>query len=326
MAGEPTRPIPMTVLGGYLGSGKTTLLNEVLASDQPGRIAVIVNDFGSVNIDADLVRSRTGDTLELTNGCVCCDLADGMAAVMERIRGMQPVPDHVIVEVSGVGDPRAVARWAGHPGFRLHLVLVCVDVETVRSRASDRWVADTVRQQLASAGELLLTRTDVASPDVSAGVRRWLAREVPDVPVTDDRLAIVTGLLRPGEDPVPPADAGGADTGGTHDHAEVHRSFSAESDNVVDLAAVYRLLKLLPAPAVRAKGVLRTRQEPDRRTVVQWAGTRVEASDDGPWRPGERSALVVITAGPAGVSESLGWRVKEALRQPSDVSVSGPEP
>ncbi len=79
---------------------------------------MVVNDFGALNVDADLVRSRSEDTLELSNGCVCCSLADGMAAVMERLRAMDPPPDQVVVEVSGVGDPSKVAGWGDHPGFR----------------------------------------------------------------------------------------------------------------------------------------------------------------------------------------------------------------
>ena len=76
----------MTVLGGYLGAGKTTLINDLLSRAENQRVAVVVNDFGALNIDAELVRSRSEDTLELSNGCVCCSLADGMAAVMERLR------------------------------------------------------------------------------------------------------------------------------------------------------------------------------------------------------------------------------------------------
>jgi G3E family GTPase len=303
----------MTVLGGYLGSGKTTLLNEALSSDHPGRLAVIVNDFGAVNIDADLIRSRTGNALELTNGCVCCDLADGMAAVMDQLRSMRPIPDQVVVEVSGVGNPRAVASWAEHPGFRLGKVLVCVDVTTVRARASDRWVGDTVRQQLASADELLLTKTDVVPRRETQAVREWLERNVPGVPAADDRQRSVAGLLSP--EPTPGAHGGAADADSTsHEHASSHRSYSAESDGEVDLAAVKRLLRRLPAATVRVKGVLRTRQEPARRTVVQWAGSRVELHDDGPWRHGDKSRLVLITARPEAAPE-VERQVEDMIRK-----------
>jgi G3E family GTPase len=299
MASDVAVPTPMTVLGGYLGAGKTTLLNEALSSNHPGRLAVIVNDFGSVNIDADLIRSRTGNALELTNGCVCCDLADGMAAVMDQLKSMRPAPDHVVVEVSGVGNPRAVASWAESPGFRLGKVLVCVDVTTVRARASDRWVGDTVREQLTSADELLLTKTDVVPPQDTRAVREWLEQKVPGVPATDDRERSVADLLSSETTPRGHPGAADADAGSVgHEHAGRHRSYSAESDDEVDLTAVERLLGRLPERTMRVKGVLRTCQEPERRTVVHWAGSRVEISDDGPWRHGDKSALVLITARP----------------------------
>jgi G3E family GTPase len=328
MASDVAVPTPMTVLGGYLGAGKTTLLNEALSSDHPGRLAVIVNDFGSVNIDADLIRSRTGNALELTNGCVCCDLADGMAAVMDQLKSMRPAPAHVVVEVSGVGNPRAVASWAWHPGFELNKVLVCVDVTTVQARCSDRWVADTVRQQLASADELLLTKTDLVPCADADAIREWLSREVSGVPVKDDRKRVVADLLRSAGASRSGPGAFVADTRGQHEHAGIHDSYSVEFDDAVDLVAVQDLLSNLPVDVMRVKAVLQTRQDPGRRTVVQWAGTHVETHDDGAWRPGDRSALVVITAGPEAALPNLTRRIEDvlpvALHRLADGSESGP--
>lgn len=103
--------IPLTVIGGYLGSGKTTLLNEMLDRRDGRRIAVIVNDFGQISIDAQILGEREGRTWEIVNGCICCDLADGMAAAIESIRSATPPPASVFAEVSGVGQPDVVARW-----------------------------------------------------------------------------------------------------------------------------------------------------------------------------------------------------------------------
>jgi G3E family GTPase len=109
------RRVPLTFVGGYLGAGKTTAINEVLAhTDRP--IAVIVNDVGAVNIDAALIRRRHGDTIELTDGCVCCSSVDGLGAAFDQIRARPEPPDHVLVELSGVAEPSQVVPWGWSAG------------------------------------------------------------------------------------------------------------------------------------------------------------------------------------------------------------------
>ena len=109
----PATRCPLTVVGGFLGAGKTTLLNRLLAGSQ-GRYAVLVNDFGAINVDAGLIRDHDGQTLRLTNGCVCCSLADGFLDTLMRVLA-EPEPfDHIVIEASGVGD---VSDVSAAPGF-----------------------------------------------------------------------------------------------------------------------------------------------------------------------------------------------------------------
>ena len=109
---QPTDRLPVTVIGGYLGAGKTTLVNHLLRHAGGRRIAVLVNDFGALPIDADLIEARDGDLLAIAGGCVCCsygsDLMDALAALLER----SPRPDHLVIETSGVALPGSVARSA----------------------------------------------------------------------------------------------------------------------------------------------------------------------------------------------------------------------
>ena len=113
---EPAQPpIPVTVIGGYLGAGKTTLVNHLLRNANGLRIAVLVNDFGALQIDADLIEAADGDTISLANGCICCSLAGGLVEAMLGILDRPQPPEWVVIETSGVSDPVAAAglpaRW-----------------------------------------------------------------------------------------------------------------------------------------------------------------------------------------------------------------------
>ncbi len=124
---------------------------------------MLVNDFGSINIDNDLVAKHDGDTIALTNGCICCSMVDGFAAALETVRALPLVPDRIIVEASGVAEPAGVAAYAHAPGLELDGIVVVADAETVEAKADDRYVGDIVRSQLQQADIVLLNK---------AGLRR----------------------------------------------------------------------------------------------------------------------------------------------------------
>ena len=141
--------LAVTIIGGYLGAGKTTLLNRLLADVHGMRLAVLVNDFGAVNIDAALIANRDGETISLTNGCVCCSIGDNLGIALYDLAERRDGPEHIVVEASGVADPARIAHYAGcHPRLDLDGIVVVVDAETVQARADDKYVGDVVRQQL----------------------------------------------------------------------------------------------------------------------------------------------------------------------------------
>ncbi|RZV41139.1 MAG: GTP-binding protein, partial [Acidimicrobiales bacterium] len=142
------RRVPVLLLGGYLGAGKTTLINEMLRrTDVP--IAVLVNDVGAVNIDAELIRRHEGDTLDLTGGCVCCSLKNGFLEAFDELRAGPVPPELVVVELSGVADPRSAASLSETPGFTVDSVAVLVDLEQFLDfEAESSVVADSVRAQV----------------------------------------------------------------------------------------------------------------------------------------------------------------------------------
>jgi len=163
--------IPMVVLGGWLGSGKTTLLNRLLRSADAGeRIAVLVNDVGEVNLDVDLVASREGDTVELTNGCVCCSIGDSLSATLrDLVLGVRP-PDRVVVEASGIAEPDRVAAYGDRRRLRPDGIVVAVDATDVVARAADRICGPLVRRQVEAAEVLLVTKADLAADGGAAAV------------------------------------------------------------------------------------------------------------------------------------------------------------
>ena len=100
---------PVTIIGGYLGAGKTTLVNHLLRNAQGRRLAILVNEFGELPIDADLIEARDDDIISLSGGCVCCSYGNDLIMAMMDMARMEPRPDHIVLEASGVALPAAIA-------------------------------------------------------------------------------------------------------------------------------------------------------------------------------------------------------------------------
>ena len=177
-----TAPVPALVLGGYLGSGKTTLVNHILRHADGQRIGVLVNDFGDINIDADLIQGQAGDVMELSGGCVCCSFGADLVGSLMTLAQRQPVLDL----------PGAVARSAKLAlGIAVVGVVVVLDGQTCRERASDTYVGSTVMQQLHDADLLVLNKLDLCNPNALAGTRDWLLSLGLKAPVLESAHAAV---------------------------------------------------------------------------------------------------------------------------------------
>ncbi len=176
--------IPVTIIGGYLGAGKTTLINSLLRDPGGRRIAVLVNDFGGINIDASLIASSNATTIALTNGCACCVLSDDLGEAFTSVANATPPFDEIIVEASGVADPRRLAEWANLPGLRQRSVIVLADVVTISDRVDDAYLGKTVRRQLAGADTVVLTKTDLVTSESVAAVMQLVAVIAPSASLT----------------------------------------------------------------------------------------------------------------------------------------------
>ena len=178
------RRVPLTFVGGYLGAGKTTAINEVLRqADRP--IAVIVNDVGAIGVDAALVRRRNGDTIELTDGCVCCTSIEGLGAAFDQIRSRPTPPDHVLVELSGVAEPERMLPWGRSAGFVLDGLVVVVAADQLAQGELPDWVRVHLDAQIAAADLLILTKTDLVDAAAAMVARGRLAELAPGTPVFD---------------------------------------------------------------------------------------------------------------------------------------------
>ncbi len=175
--------LPLTVIGGFLGAGKTTLLNRWLREANGLRMAVLVNDFGALNIDAGLIAATHGDTTALTNGCVCCQIGDDLGrALVDVIEAKTPF-DAVVIEASGVSDPWRIAQIGmAAPELSLEGVIVLVDASAVAQQSADPLLADTLVRQLKSADLVVVNKADLASAEALAAARAWVGATAPGTP------------------------------------------------------------------------------------------------------------------------------------------------
>lgn len=261
--------LPVTVIGGYLGAGKTTLLNRILQANDGRRIAVLVNDFGEVNIDAALIENRDGRTIGLANGCVCCSIADDLGGALDRVGTLSPAVEQVYIEASGVADPARVSAYARTwPGYRLAGVVVLANVTQVRRQATDKYIGATVTRQLRGADVVGLSHTDLLplESNTAAEVIQWLrsvaphARVVPlDTELPPDAFAVEPVALRAAEVDSP-----------LHEHAV--RAVTFERREPINLARLKHVLDALEPEVVRAKGFVYGADAPEIALLLQSAG------------------------------------------------------
>lgn len=246
---EALAPLPMLVIGGYLGAGKTSLVNHLLRNAGGRRLMVLVNDFGAVNVDAELLVSASEDTLTLANGCVCCTLGGELMFALADALDRRPRPEALVIEASGVAEPRAIANAAlAEPEMRLAGVVVAADAANLPALLDDPQMGAQAAGQVRAADLVALTKADIG--DAAAARARIAA--LTDAPVVDaPQGALAPGLLldppqRPAQGAPAPHDHGAAFESWSHEGPETPtdaaaRAFFDEADGIWRLKGVIRL-------------------------------------------------------------------------------------
>jgi G3E family GTPase len=273
MSGPPGR-IPVTVIGGYLGAGKTTLVNHLLRHADGLKLAVLVNDFGALPIDADLIEGRDGNVIAIAGGCVCCSYGSDMMQALIDLAERTPRPEHVLLETSGVALPGPVAGAVTLlADYVIDGVVVLADAETVRRHGADPYLADTISRQLADAQIVLLNKTDLSNVATLSETERWIADKAPHARIvpTEQSRAPIDVLLgsRLGYHP-----SSGLHIGERHGFA-----YATEAFELTDPLDVTALAAKLANPALgllRAKGVARDLDGAFR--VMQVVGNRADVT------------------------------------------------
>ncbi|WP_299417325.1 GTP-binding protein [uncultured Sulfitobacter sp.] len=267
-----TSQIPVTVLGGYLGSGKTTMVNHLLRHADGVRLAVLVNEFGELAIDEDLIEAEDDDIISIAGGCVCCSFGSDLSGALMEMAQLDPPPDHLVIESSGVAIPSAIVGSVSLlDGFRTDGIVIVADAETIEANAQSKYMSDTVLRQLSDANIIVLNKTDLVTGKALAATLDWLETQNPDVSVlkaVQGAVPMAAVLDRFAAQPA---------TSGPHHHTENLEMTVLTPDNPVDVEKLAQELASDARGLVRAKGFATAPS--GQKMLIQVVGNRWDVSD-----------------------------------------------
>lgn len=322
--------LPVTVITGFLGAGKTTLIRHLIQNPQGKRLAVVVNEFGDVGVDGEILKScaipdcPAENIMELSNGCICCTVADDFIPTIEALMALEPRPDHILIETSGLALPKPLLKAFDWPDIRSKItvdgVIALADAEAVadgrfapnvaavdaQREADDSLdhetpLSEVFEDQISCADIILLTKTDLAGADGIAKARAVIEAESPrPIPIVEISEGVVDprvilGLAAAAEDDM---DARPSHHDGHDDHE--HDDFESIVVDIPEIADPADLVARIEAMAkdqniLRVKGYAAVKGKP-MRLLVQAVGARVRQQYDQRWGTTERRGRLVVIA------------------------------
>lgn len=330
--------IPVGILTGFLGAGKTTLLNHLLNGDHGHRIAVLVNDFGAVDIDAQIIVGVDGeDMVNLSNGCICCTIRDDLYhAVMQLCQQPAP-PEYILVETSGVSDPVAVVQTFTHTALSDHVyveaILAVVDAEQYEEIPHENKVL--ALDQIRTADIVVLNKVDLVTrlerTEVEEHIRsispkvRILATQHGQVPV---ELILGTGLqetVRNFSRSAHDVHVHAAPNAGAHmydhdhhhdDHSLLFHTWHYEEERPFHFKSLKKMVNNLPLSIYRAKGFIQLDEAPGRRCTLHVVGKRARLMIGKPWGKVEpRTSIVFIGLADGVPAQQLASQFEDCLME-----------
>jgi len=327
----PSAPVPVTIIAGFLGSGKTTLLNHILSENHGVRAAVLVNDFGAINIDAKLVVGVEGDTISLENGCICCNIREDLFATCMMLLRRPDPPERLIIETSGVSDPVQVAETFFRPEIHRYLtmdnILSVVDAERFPVVLNEE-AGRLARLQVQVADIVVLNKVDLIGVNGLAPVKQ-LVREVAPrsrtLEATYGRIPLELALRAGQWGPGPRAfdlSTEQAKERGDHDHRDQFSTWHWTSDQPLSLPKLRAVLEALPDTVYRAKGIVYLEELPTYQVAMQMVGKRYDLSDTQRWGAATPRSEIVLIASRGGIDPEELKRVFEGCVGTGDESQS----
>jgi G3E family GTPase len=287
-------PVPVVLVAGFLGAGKTTVVNHLLAHAEGKRIAAVVNDFGAINIDAELITGAADGVVSLSNGCICCSLEGDLLRTLAGLLRRDPRPEVIVIETSGVADPLDIVRnlmdpviWREAP---LETVLCVVDATAPPSMFDDA----LLRSQIRAADIVALSKVDLADAANHAQVRDAVRAIRPAAVLVDAPHGEIpmTLLFPPDLDraPVP------RERGPRRPKADRFNALSWTSERPVSLPRLQAAINRLAPKLARAKGLFESVEQPGKPMVFQFAGGRATLAPGGTPAEGMPRTRIVFIA------------------------------